>query len=448
MNQDREHPLARRRFIHVPGPNPILRRGEPGEWDDGCLEAGDIFKEYSQGRELYYLYYHAFPDKTRSDKGYSIGVATSVHPLGPFVKYDGNPILTSDSEKPWEDIYVACPTILKQGPDRYLMFYYGRGTANGRIGNVCVAEAEGPLGPWRKYTENPVRPDFGYVSGVTQVDGMYYMYAEHPIDSTGQDYGSLSVATAQDPFGPWTLHPDNPILKPTGWGTWNDGGFSEAKVVYHNGFFHTFYGGAKLQPDRRRTLESIGYAFSADGIHFTEHVDNPVAPRERTPDASAFAEVQCLFEPPFVYLYHTLRYLSVPDEDILIEDLGVQVLATDRPFKLSMPVLVVDALRAGDSTALEDSSPVNLERIGKMLITVRCKTASPAVLRIAVRRSFDGMSYDTEDWHSFEFRTEGEGRTQRTYEFEANASYAKVLLENAGEGDSVRGIEVIATLMA
>ena len=96
---------------------------------------------------------------------------------------------------------------------------------------------------------------------------------------------------------------------------------------------------------------------------------------------------------------------------------------------------------------LEDSSPVNLECIRKMLITVGCNTASPAVLRVAVRRSFDGMSYDTEDWHSFEFRTEAEGRTQRTYEFEANASYAKVLLENAGEGASVRDIEVIATLV-
>ncbi len=171
-----------------------------------------------------------------------------------------------------------------------------------------------------------------------------------------------------------------------------------------------------------------------------------MAPRERTPDASAFAEVQCLFEPPFVYLYHTLRYLSVPDEDILIEDLGVQVLATDRPFKLSMPVLAVDALEAGGCTILGDCPPVNLECIKKVLISVRCGPTSAAVLRACIRRSFNGLSFDTEDWHSFEFRAEG-GRTQRTYALEADASYIKVLLENHGEGDPVRDIEVIATLI-
>ncbi len=81
------HPLANRRFIQIPGPNPILRRGEPGEWDDGCIEAGDIFKDYGEGREVYYLYYHGFPNPTRSQHLYNIGIATATSPLGPFTKF-------------------------------------------------------------------------------------------------------------------------------------------------------------------------------------------------------------------------------------------------------------------------------------------------------------------------------------------------------------------------
>ena len=461
----KSHPLAMRRFIHIPGPNPILKRGAPGKWDDGCLEAGDIFKDFSDGREIYYFYYHAFPDKRRSDAGYSIGVAMSDGPLGPFKKYEGNPILKADPEKSWEDIYVACPTILKQGPANYLMFYYGRGTVNGRIGNVSLATASHPLGPWTKYEENPVRPDFGYVSGVVHVDGLYYMYAEHPIDSTGQDYGSLSLATATDPHGPWTLHHENPVLSPPGWGSWDDGGYSEAKFVYHDGFFHTFYGGAKLQPNRRRSLESIGYAFSEDGIHFTKHHDNPVAPRERNPDASAFAEVQCLFEPPFVYLYHTLRYLSVSDEDMLIEDLGVQVLVTDSPYKLSMPVLELERLTAGGSSGLDECPPVNLERVRRILVTVEARypetIASP--LRIIMRRSHNGTDFDTEDWESFDHKLIPRGasrgatlrtsrgatlRTSRsTYEFKADAAFVKFLVKNQDDAAAVDHVLVTVTLL-
>ena len=35
-------PLATRRFIQIPGPNPIVVRGGPREWDERCIEGGDI----------------------------------------------------------------------------------------------------------------------------------------------------------------------------------------------------------------------------------------------------------------------------------------------------------------------------------------------------------------------------------------------------------------------
>ena len=42
------------KFIQIPGPNPILRQGKPGAWDDVMLEMCDILKD----NDKYYLYYH------------------------------------------------------------------------------------------------------------------------------------------------------------------------------------------------------------------------------------------------------------------------------------------------------------------------------------------------------------------------------------------------------
>ncbi len=57
------------KFIHVPGPNPILTPGSAGSWDDGVIEACDIFKDH----DTYYLYYHGTSKRT----AYQIGVATA-----------------------------------------------------------------------------------------------------------------------------------------------------------------------------------------------------------------------------------------------------------------------------------------------------------------------------------------------------------------------------------
>ena len=65
-------------FIHIPGPNPILRPGDSGSWDDGVIEACDVIKD----RDTYYLYYHG--TSASAGTGYRIGAATASHPLGPW----------------------------------------------------------------------------------------------------------------------------------------------------------------------------------------------------------------------------------------------------------------------------------------------------------------------------------------------------------------------------
>jgi len=336
-------------FIHIPGPNPIIKPGPEGSWDEICTEASDAFKDFG----TYYLYYHGFGKRmnyaTQQGTGYQLGVATSTHPLGPFKKYEGNPILKVGPKGSWEDITVACAMVLKEGTDKYYMWYSAKSslTEQGVFG-IGLATASNPLGPWKKYEGNPILEDFGYVGGVVNANGKYYLYTAYPIGSTGVDYSPMSLAISDTPQGPWTKYSGNPVIRQGEWGEWDDGGFSEAEVLYHSGVFHLFYGGTKLYAPRRLSRESIGYAYSFDGYNWVKYGLNPVVTREACPNLACFAEVHAIFESPFIYLYHTIRYkgplrqgqgdtydgYKVDLKSYLYEDLGVQVLVTRRPFSL------------------------------------------------------------------------------------------------------------------
>ena len=210
-------------------------------------------------------------------------------------------------------------------------------------------------------------------------------------------------------------------------------------MLYHDGMFHLFYGGTKWQK-----LESIGYAYSLDGYRFIKHSGNPIAPRENNPDASAFAEVYGLWEPPFYYVYHTLRYLSRPGE----EDLGVQILATETPFRLAMPVLALDVLAAGVSSELAACPPIALARISDAALTVEfaCSPNARAGLRVHVRTSPDGILYDTEDACTFDVAGKPGDTARKTMPIESGMMYAKVILENLAKTHEARDVKVTATL--
>jgi hypothetical protein len=230
------------------------------------------------------------------------------------------------------------------------------------------------------------------------------------------------------------------VLPAGDWGAWDDGGFSESGVLYHDGVFHIFYGGTKWQK-----LESIGYAYSLDGIHFTKYSGNPVAPRENNADASAFAEVHTLWEPPFYYVYHTLRYISREGED-----LGVQILATETPFRLAMPVLSMDSLAPGTASALAACPPISLARISDVALTVGCTyhANARAGLAVHIRASYDGIGYDTEDLDTFDIPPRPGQAVSKTMVLDGKAMYIKVLLENLDGDHAVSDVKVTVTIGA
>ncbi|NQT24013.1 hypothetical protein HQ585_01525 [candidate division KSB1 bacterium] len=441
-------------FIQIPGPNPILTPDPKGNWDDKVTEAADGFEHLG----VYYFYYHAVGTVTES---YQLGVASAPSPLGPFNKHGENPILVVGPEGSWDSKHVACAMIVrseKENEEIFYMWYSGCDTTY--QWEIGLATAPHPLGPWTKYEGNPVLEDFGYVGGVLQVDGKWRIYSAYPINTPWSkleevksrsleyhsDYSPLAVAIGDKPEGPYVKYEGNPLMVRGKTGDWDDGGISEAEVLYNNGMYHMYYGAVRTYGPR---IEGVGYAYSFDGFEWFKYGKNPVAAYQAEPNAAAFAEIHAIIEPPFVYLYHTLRPESRDGKMYSWEeDLGVQVLVTQRPFNFEMPVLNIDNLGGGKRSAIEKCPPISIGNVEGVSITAECTYSkkSNKPIRVHIFSSPDGLKYDTTDlvWFDNDFIP---GKTaQKTFDVNTNARYIKVIIENLDGSQAVSDIIITASL--
>ncbi|HKM80717.1 MAG TPA: hypothetical protein VJY15_07115 [Candidatus Acidoferrum sp.] len=272
------------------------------------LESGSVI--YDPSTKQYYWYYHVFENGK-----YHISFASSSNIAGPWVAHD-TPIVEASGDG-WERDSVANAMLIAYN-GKFYMYYSGD---QGPYWSVGYATADSAGGPWVKQGE--ILPNFGYVNSVVYHNG-FHLYSEFPIsrqttDPGAWDYGPVSLAVASSPDGPWT---QKGIVLPIGQG-WESGGTSGGSVFFLNGKYHMFYGATSDHFDSVHRLlahESIGYAYSDDGVHFTRSIYNPIVDSRSVSLANVNA-----FHQQDTYLFYIYRKpLPSPVDGWILasEDLG------------------------------------------------------------------------------------------------------------------------------
>jgi beta-xylosidase len=127
-----------------------LPKGERGSFDEHAVFTPTILVDEG----TYYLFYTAVPEPFNNDDGGSngtrtaIGVATADSPRGPWLRFEGNPVLyPSDDPEAFDSMRVDDTCFIVRGGE-YWMYYKGR-QMNQTSGEtkMGVAIAKAPTGP-------------------------------------------------------------------------------------------------------------------------------------------------------------------------------------------------------------------------------------------------------------------------------------------------------------
>lgn len=197
----------------------------------------------------------------------------------PWKKDTRNPVLSGGDSGSWNR-HVFWPTVLHNADSaRYEMWFPASpGPQQGIWRPMRIGFATSPDGiAWTKHPTPVMEPDSGSwdeytVEGLTVIreNGSYRMW--YTSWSTS-DAGGIGYATSPDGIN-WTKYAGNPLIVPAS--AWEAGGYGICHVLKVQGEYKIYYGGytADFQ------YANIGYATSPDGITWTpDTVNNPVLTR-------------------------------------------------------------------------------------------------------------------------------------------------------------------------
>jgi len=251
-------------------PSSVLGPG-PG-WETAWIGFVSVIDQDSQ----FVMWYSG----ANNDSG-SVGRATS--PDGQHWTKDDffNPVLEHGASS-WDGKAAWIPKVLKIG-NAYTMWYTGANSSDvWQIGRATSSDGR----VWVRDTTNPVilvgapgQWDAGLVhSGSVLFDGITYrMWYTGMSQGYGSGTSGIGLATSSDGIH-WVKDTlDNPVLAAGPVGAWDHDGVGECSVVYDSASrrYDMFYDGNEVDWFTSRT-SGIGYASSADGIHWTKYAHNPV----------------------------------------------------------------------------------------------------------------------------------------------------------------------------
>jgi hypothetical protein len=212
--------------------NPVLTRGEPGEWDQ-TLVGSAVIHDGTQ----FHMWYTAWDDDDHGRAGY----ATSPDG-GVWTKHPGNPVMDVGCPGSWDGTAVGPGTVIVDG-GIYKMWYQG-GLLTATAYQTSVGFAESTDGiSWTRRPDPILEPsefpgawDPGYV-GDPQIifdGGTYHMWYVGGEQSASTTAFSIGYAYSGDGIE-WTKHRGNPVLQYAG------GYVYRSPVVFDGSTFHMWY---------------------------------------------------------------------------------------------------------------------------------------------------------------------------------------------------------------
>jgi len=275
-------------------------------------------------------------------------------------KYYGNPIMSSGSYPAWDAAYIASPSVVYDD-DQYHMFYNGN---NPFLYNWAIGHATSSDGiTWTKDSlNNPVLTagspgswddESVLVSSVLIYGSTFHLW--YTGAQTGNIYWKIGYAWSTDNGITWTKWDDpsttnppyaesDPVLDVGSPVSWDRRTVKSPHVILENDIFKMWYVG-----NISTYGQSIGYAWSHDGIEWTKDtLHNPVL----TPGTSYCWDVRGVDEPCVVFdgaFYHMFYMggLMYTDHQIgyawsadgINWEKYDNPYTTDWPYRISDPVL-------------------------------------------------------------------------------------------------------------
>jgi hypothetical protein len=260
---------------------PVVMHGAPGAWDDRYTDPGAVF--YTNGQfQMLRNGFRNWPAAVQwgyvsSPDGYT------------WTKQSDQPVFTT-AQVPYAGVAALASSGLVLDDGTWVIYFQTYGDGPGASWAIGRATAPGPTGPWVPHAAPVVRPgpagawDDRQVTApsVVRTETGYVMYYE----GVGQS-GVGMIGQASSPDGlHWTKYDDpattdsarvasDPVFVPGEPGTWDSPegiGVQRPRVQHTPDGWVMLYRGGVGPPANL----ALGYALSADGIHWVRSENNPV----------------------------------------------------------------------------------------------------------------------------------------------------------------------------
>jgi predicted GH43/DUF377 family glycosyl hydrolase len=244
--------------------NPVIDFDEAGSWaSEGLWVNAALFDGTN---------YHAWFTGI-GDHHVFTGIGHATSPDGIHWTMDpANPVIVRGSDGEWDDGYALGGAVILDDIG-FHMWYTGGGADGEKIGYATSPDGS----VWTKHQENPVMehgPQGSWdsvvlgVGAVIVVDDTYRMWFYGATENLLTD-GKIGYAESSDGIS-WDKNP-LPVLEPNTYpGSW-EVSFLTPTVVFDGDTYHMWYSG-----NSPTEWAMVGYAYSTDGLEWTQHRGNPV----------------------------------------------------------------------------------------------------------------------------------------------------------------------------